>query len=347
MPGIRPLYVAVAAASLSVILGTATPVLADPPPGDCDIVGTEGDDLLVGTDAGEVICGLGGNDVLRGGPGADHLYGGDGADDLYGHAGDDWLFGGSGRDRLYGGSGDDHFRGGGGPDRLVGGLGNDVLRGDGGRDTLFGSVGEDHLFGLGRDDRLMGGAGRDALDGGAGNDTCLQGPGAGPHAHCEIVPPVEPRNLAIAWSDLDGDHRYGPDDILIARLFDTNGDGIPSEGDTVYTGRYPLDFKMTAFRDWGVDSHVVEEGDGASLSSLSVFTSEGWHGWWNLSSEYYTEFVSGGSWPRSAVTDQWLAGYPDVIEMDPASPSQPETPTDRNRLEPFGNQGFIDVIVYP
>ena len=55
----------------------------------------------------------------------------------------------------------------------------------------------------------------------------------GPLIACEVVTRVEPRDLALAYSDLDGDGRYGPGDVLISRVLDSNGDGSVSAGDTI------------------------------------------------------------------------------------------------------------------
>jgi hypothetical protein len=133
------------------------------------------------------------------------------------------------------------------------------------------------ISGVAPEGTACGGKGPDDLDGGYRHDVCRPGPAADPHAGCEDVPPVTPRNLAIAFSDLDGNHRYGPGDVLISRLFDTNGDGIPSKGDT----------------DAG---------------------------------------------PR---------GYPDVIQAQSESPSKPSVPIHSVRGQRTGDQGFIDVVVYP
>lgn len=58
-----------------------------------------------------------------------------------------------------------------------------------------------------------------------------------------------PRVLAIAYSDLDGTDGYDVSsaDVFISRLDDTNGDGVPSAGDTITLGQNPLNFDETAF----------------------------------------------------------------------------------------------------
>jgi Ca2+-binding RTX toxin-like protein len=97
-------------------LGEAPP----PPPGECTISGTEGDDVLKGTRGNDVICGLGGDDRILGGAG-----------------GDDLLLGGKGRDRLVGGGGADTLRGEAGDDVI------DTRDSVPGNDTADGGEGRD------------------------------------------------------------------------------------------------------------------------------------------------------------------------------------------------------------
>lgn len=101
---------------------------------ECDIIGTEGDDVIIGTSASEVICGLGGDDLIRGGNGSDVIYGG---------AGNDTIFAGRGHDKVEGGRGDDVIDGQHGRDRLYGQSGSDTLEGANGRDRLRGGPGSD------------------------------------------------------------------------------------------------------------------------------------------------------------------------------------------------------------
>ena len=206
---------------------------------------------------------------------------------IVGTAKDDIIKGTKRRDVIVAGAGNDRVRGQGGNDLICGGPGNDRLLGNAGRDTLLGGLGADLLRGGSGNDRLLGGDGRDYLDGRDGRDECVQGPGSGPHKWCEVYPKVTPRNLAIAFSDLDGDKRYGAGDVLISRLFDTNGDGIPSAGDTVFMGQYPIDFEMTAFDDWGVETHMVKryrardwEGLPYDFRLLWVTVPDGMLVWW-------------------------------------------------------------------
>lgn len=206
----RPLLAAIATISAMALLIGTTPVAADPPPEECDVVGTDGPDVLVGTLwKPQVICAYGGDDVIAAvfaggtiyaGAGDDRVYeaagarvyGGDGDDllaatwcyaieecpegvftpntVLYGEAGDDQLLGTRVADRLYGGPGNDDLTGFKGDDRLYGGPGADDLDGGNGNDLLNGGKGADRLSGWNHADVLKGGPGHDELNGDRGTD---------------------------------------------------------------------------------------------------------------------------------------------------------------------------------
>lgn len=294
------------------------------------IVGTSKGEVIRGTSGRDVIVALGGNDVV------------------YGHGGYDLICGGPGHDRLVGGRGRDHLYGNTGKDRLLGGAGRDYLYGGPGRDTLNGGSATDYLRGGPDDDRLNGGQGHDHLEGNLGYDHCHPGPGAGPHYFCEDVPSLPRRNLAIAWSDLDGNHRYGPGDVLINRLFDTNGDGIPSPGDTIYTGRAPIDFAMTAFTDWGVESLTVEKVVNYGVGGMRVETGGYRVHSWGDSDEYH-EYGTAPAYATSWLRDSCIGCRGDYfIRLDPESPSQPSIRVAQvGNRNSAGDQRFIDVVVYP
>lgn len=196
----RPIVAATAVATLMMLAVGVTPVVADPPIEECDIVGTDGPDELFGTYGAEVICGLGGDDLIVGRFGGDTIYAGDGNDRVY-EAGGAVAFGGAGDDRLsawcykdecdtvswpntelHGGPGDDYLAGTSVPDRLFGGPGRDTLHTcacsyDVGADELFGGAGADRLFGSYGNDLLNGGKGNDELHGDRGKDVLRGGPG--------------------------------------------------------------------------------------------------------------------------------------------------------------------------
>lgn len=186
----------------AVVLTGPRPAMADC---DCDIMGTEGDDMLMGTSASEEIMGLGGDDHIHALGGRDVLEGGDG---------DDWLMGGRGNDVLDGGAGSDTAdysdvrdaltldltlrgrqpAGSAGSDRLigienlVGGSGDDVLTGNNAANHLHGGAGDDTLSGVAGADVLMGGGGRDLLIGGGGRDRFVFEVGdSGPGSRRDVI----------------------------------------------------------------------------------------------------------------------------------------------------------------
>ena len=274
------------------------------------IVGTQGPDVLVGTNGRDIIAGLGGNDVIKGLGGHDLICAGRGADRVKGNQGSDRIYGNAGPDKLFGGKG---------PDKLFGGVSDDLLKGQ---------------------------KGGDALDGGPGTDTCYQNQGTGSETSCElpaavVVPPVEKPTvippgptpipldgiLAVAYTDLNGDHVYDTGDVLIAKLADTDPGGFPSIGDTVIMGRYPtsLDPAPADFGDWNVTSHPVERVATPDDDSVAVGTAGGDRFSWSRHSattfDEYAELEAATS-ALTSIGDQ-LGSLPDNIDTDPSSPSQP------------------------
>lgn len=205
----------VAALTAGLAIATASvqlPAQAIDIPDDCDVVGTEFDDVIEGSSRPEVICALGGNDLIHAGSQAaqgdlaDVVYGGDG-DDAIVIDGDATVYGGPGDDTIEcarvmtrritcifdGGAGDDRLRadpraggwllGGDGDDTLIGvvvdgGPGKDLLRGTRRRDFLFGGPGDDTIRGGSDADHIVGGPGEDLLFGDEGWDTIRGGRGA-------------------------------------------------------------------------------------------------------------------------------------------------------------------------
>ena len=74
-------------------------------------------------------------------------------------------------------------------------------------------------------------------------ETTTQFAGATSVDDCEA-----PATLAVAYSNLDGINGYDSagSDVPIAKLVDTNDDGVVSVGDTIETDQYPPDFDTAA-----------------------------------------------------------------------------------------------------
>ncbi len=340
------------------------------------IVGTDGRDVIAALGGDDRVLGGGGNDLICGGAGDDVLVGHLGRDGIYGGPGNDRLFGGQQRDRLRGGQGDDTItghqggdllRGGSGNDRLSGGGGDDVLGGGPGDDTIMGGLGDDtvkgererdRLFGGPGYDRLLGGPGYDRLDGGAQWDRCHHSPYwarsyrgwryRGQRARCEWPLVRRPgTTFVVAFVDLDGDHRFGPDDVLISRLVDTDRDGLPSRGDTIEMGRYPIKLDPKSIGDtrpWGVSRHLVARVQYGQSSLYATTTTGGTHTWWfsapwrRAESAYYFEY---NDFAESAV---WDGPETVSIQLVRRSPSRPSI---KLKLRMDGGEGrLIDILAY-
>lgn len=282
-------------------------------------VGTARADVIRGTAKRDIIAGLGGDDIILGLGGGDVICGGAGNDKLVGGAGHDKLLGQAGRDRLFGG---------GGVDRLFGGLHNDFLAGQAGPDVLGG------------------GAGSDRLDGGIGVDLCSQGTGHGPMVRCElpkapeVVPPAPAPDpdpgptlhdlagiLAVAYSESGALDGWSTDDTLIAMLVDTNGDMLPSKGDTIVLRQYPLDPDATAFGKFRDTNHVVDTVSSKTTSVARVVDTDGADWRWVAASHGWEDWAGFTSGPTKWVytTDLLGAGETDKVHAATGAPGDPDT----------------------
>jgi hypothetical protein len=161
---------------------------------------------------------------------------------------------------------------------------------------------------------------------------------------------LPPGLLAIAYSNLDGIDGYdaGGSDVLISRLDDTNGDGVPSIGDTVTLGRYPLNFDATAFgtfrdpvhpvtavdlTDADGDGRVTEIGAWISADSPIYWASRRWF-------EGTAGFNSNGAWHAN----DNLSGTEEA-DAKAGSPGDPDTATSRQLRLSSTDDPFVDVDV--
>ena len=172
----------------------------------------------------------------------------------------------------------------------------------------------------------------------------------GMFAACTPTPDYPPM-LAVAYSNLDGvDGFHAGQDVLIARLVDTNRDGVVSVGDTVETGRYPLDFDGTGFGVFRARTHTVavvqsplgisvRDADGASFNFGS-----------GPGAESYREYSETGS-PRVEIIDVYFTLDPffatDEIRVEPGAPSDPDTAVEPWITAPWdAYDSFIDVDTF-
>ena len=268
---------------------------------------------------GEVatIVGTEGGELIVGTDGADVIVALGGADTVRSLGGADTVCAGDGEDRVHGGTGRDELEGGNGDDTLQGGTGQDLLYGN---------------------------AGDDVLDGGLHHDACFQGSGTGKRVNCENL-----KVLALAFTDLDGDHAFGGNDVLIAKLVDANDDKVPSVGDTITMGRYPTNLTPgpADFADWNVTNHVVTDVSSATAKRVTVWSAGGWHVWVAKTTAEWFEESNSSPATDTDFQDGFVSTSGDVMYVVPGSPSGPATAISNSNLTRPTNDAFIDVLIDP
>ena len=87
-----------------------------------------------------------------------------------------------------------------------------------------------------------------------------------------------PGLLAVAFTDVNGNHTFDAGDVLIVALLDVSRDGVPSAGDTVIADRYPLDCAASTFGNFGVTSLDVTsaQATGGTVVALAGGTTFTW-----------------------------------------------------------------------
>lgn len=156
------------------------------------------------------------------------------------------------------------------------------------------------------------------------------------------------RLLAVAYSNVDGIDGYDPAaDVLIAKVVDSNVDGMSSVGDTVVTNKYPLDFDAATFGTFQVTSHTVTQVRGAQQTFVGVLDEGGAEFYFehNIStpSERYIEIAPGHLFKvnigEERVSDR------DWLEASTDAPSAPDTPISRQRPSTIDDP-FIEVDLF-
>ena len=235
---------------------------------------------------------------------------------------------------------------------LVGTAKADVIVARGGADIIRGLGGNDILCGSSGKDKLVGGPGNDRLDGGSGIDTCYQTGGSGLLQSCELpaAAPTPGRILAIAYSDLDGNHQFDPAlDVLISKLVDTDGYG-PSAGDQVIMGRYPTTLNPIrperGFEEWAVKSHTVTEFSFVSAGKTVVQVGANEYLQWldDWQGDSFDERTHG---TVSAFVDSRTTNLTDYIVLDTTTPSHPVESFTQYGTKDTTDHRFVDVEVYP
>ena len=149
--------------------------------------------------------------------------------------------------------------------------------------------------------------------------------------------------LAVAWTDLKGDHVYEAGaDSLIAKLVDTNGDGVVSMGDTVTTNQFPRFLDARAFEPATVTTFTVTSVPSANSGEIVVGTSAGLFQWLTQGGlEQYQELALPGGSIR--LTDDPSA-FCDLIDLEEDSPSEIATASGDAACDPSDN-AFVDVAI--
>jgi hypothetical protein len=173
--------------------------------------------------------------------------------------------------------------------------------------------------------------------------------------------PASHQMLAVAYSNLDGVDGYDPagSDVLIAKLVDTNDDGVPSVGDTVVADRYPVDFDASAFGRFRATTHTVTsiliDCCAASLyGDIDGGAGEPGGGTFQFIAEPGTVDPRSLQESFSLCASSACAGFADsgyysyqLVVADPGAPGDPDTVVPRNQVDPrtgvgVGDDAFVD-----
>lgn len=173
----------------------------------------------------------------------------------------------------------------------------------------------------------------------------------GMFAACTPAPDYPPV-LAVAYSNLDGvDGFHAGQDMLIARLVDTNRDGAASAGDTVELGRYPTDLAASGFGNFANTKFVATSVTFLDPNQVVVNIGADHAFIWASFSPGLDAFGEG--WNQTTVPEDHLVEdwhFPstnlDNIEVFSSSPSGPDTAVPYTALSSATDDPFIDVDIY-
>lgn len=140
------------------------------------------------------------------------------------------------------------------------------------------------------------------------------------------------------------------EEVLIAQIVDTNGNGDLDEGDTVQTNQYPLDHDATDFGSFGVTSHEITDIDRADVDAGIVFVSAGPDDFAFESGAFvqqYYERIAFSAISRIADGVHSHGNRDEVtLNIGGVSPSEPEHTGDQfPSLDSPDDDGFIDVEI--
>jgi hypothetical protein len=161
---------------------------------------------------------------------------------------------------------------------------------------------------------------------------------------------VPGRILAIAYSDLDGNHQFDPAmDVLISKLIDSDGNGL-DVGDRVEMGWYPITLNPIrperGFEEWAVKSHTVTEPTVVSAGRAMVQVGANEYLQWldDWQGDSFDERIGG---TLSAFIDSRTTNMTDFIQLDPATPSHPVESFLEYGARDTTDHRFVDAEIYP
>jgi len=176
---------------------------------------------------------------------------------------------------------------------------------------------------------------------------------------CAEAGTVTARLLAVAYINDDGVDGYSATgDTLIAKIIDTNNDGVVSVGDEIHTNTYPLDFDA-ASRDTMNRKHLISRAQFADSEVVAVRARP------DFSHFFHFLHIDVGSGQREEYTEQasvievvlreftsrfvdsHTANRQDSIKADQQSPSHPDTAVPTIRTTHGIDDAFIDVDIFP
>ena len=136
--------------------------------------------------------------------------------------------------------------------------------------------------------------------------------------------------------------------MLISKLVDTNGDGVPNAGDQVVMGYYPLHFSPAPedFGEWGRKTGTVASATMPNSDNVVAQTSLGSHSWQESGS--WEGYAESGSTDFSELSDKGPPGDgTDDLRVKTGSTSLP--PDDfafTQTQSPSTDDRFIDVNLF-
>ena len=165
------------------------------------------------------------------------------------------------------------------------------------------------------------------------------------------TPPPGGTILAVAYTNVDGVAGYDvAADVLIAKLVDTNADGVVSVGDTVVTDQYPLDSDASRFGTFQNTSHAVTSVTNATSDQILLEVGPDTEVEWDAPPDYaqWSEIdTTGQVFRQTVIVDGHFAGVGNAIQADPLlpTPSAPDTYVDFSDLGADNDESFLDIDI--